>query len=403
MGCRYWRSMRRCVRPLFFLSPLVCATPLVAQKLVLSVPLDTLVARAARDSTDPLVLYNLGVGYWMSARYDEAEAALLRADAIDPRIAEVQLALAYLPYGRRPKLWKEESKGTVPPELVPTVNEANHRFRRTFMLDPMVDMRIIGLVIPPRDAIIVGRNADRYYAALVLGFESFWGGNYESAYQSLEQAYAFTTEKDRAQIPWVVLWYHGLAAAHIEHNATAIADFRLLLARRLEREKSDSVASFAVLPSNTVRYVLATMLRHAGHLSDAKDEFQAVLTNDLSFEMAHAQLADIAEQEKAWDLAVTERERALNASPSDPGLLLDYGTTLARARRFKEATTVLAQAEEAMPLNARVPYLRGQAAVADGRTEEAMIAFRRFAAIAPARFGSQVKQLEAQYGSLRAN
>lgn len=373
-----------------------------AQQVSLTVPLDRLEARAVRDSTDPLVLYDLGIGYWVNRRFDEAEAALRKADAIDPRVPEVQLALAYLPYARRPKLWQEESKRKVPPDLVATVNESNRRFRRTFMLDPMVDMRVVGLVIPPRDAIIIGRNADRYYAALVLGLEYFWGGDYGSAYTSLEKAYTFTSEKDRNQIPGFVLWYHGLAAAHINAFPAAIADFQLLLDRELEREKSDSVTRFAVLGSNSMRYVLAIMLRRAGQTAEAAGEFRTVLTTDLSYEMAHAQLADIAERNSRWEEAIQERRRAIEASPDDPGLLLDYGTTLARAHRYAEAYEVLSQAQTAMPLNARVPYHMGQVAMADGRQADAMDSFRRFAAIAPSRFRPQVRELETRYGPLTA-
>ena len=373
-----------------------------AQQTTLTVPLDRLEARAVRDSTDPLVLYDLGIGYWVNRRFNEAEAALRKADAIDPRVPEVQLALAYLPYARRPKLWNEEAKRKVPPDLIATVNESNRRFRRTFMLDPMVDMRIVGLVIPPRDAIIIGRNADRYYAALVLGLEYFWGGDYGSAYASLEKAYAFTSEKDRNQIPGFVLWYHGLAAAHINAYPVAIADFQLLLDRELEREKSDSVTRFALLGSNSLRYVLAIMLRRAGQNAEAAEEFRTVLTNDLSYEMAHAQLADLAERSSRWEEAIQERERAIEASPEDAGLLLDYGTTLARAHRYAEAYEALARAQAAMPLNARVPYHMGQVAMADGRQADAMDSFRRFAAIAPSRFRPQVRELETRYGPLTA-
>ena len=377
--------------------------PASAQQLTLSIPIDTLVARARRDSTDPLVWYDLGMGYWYVRNFVNADSAFRRADAIDPRVPEVQLALAYLPYARRPKLWGEEARGKVPPALVATVNESNRRFRRAFLLDPMVDMRVMGLVVPPRDAIVINFNSDRYYAALVVGLEYFWGGDYPSAYASFEKAYTFTSDKDRDQIPGFVLWYHGLAAAHINESATAVADFRLLLDRALEREKSDSVTRFAILPSNTIRYVLAVMLRRAGQPEQASEEFRTVLTTDLSFEMAHAQLADIAERSHRWSDAVQERERALEASPDDPGLLLDYGATLVGARRYQDATATLLRAEQAMPLNARVPYLMGQAAAADGRTEEAIAAYRRFVAIAPDRFWAQVNQLEAKYPALKAN
>lgn len=376
------------------------AVPAPAQQVSLTIPLDRLQARAVRDSTDPLVLYDLGVGYWVNRQFDSADAVLRRAEAIDPRVAEIQLALAYLPFARRPKLWDEEAKGKVPKDLLATLDEADRRYRRAYMLDPMVDMRIVGLVIPPRGAIIIGRNADRFYAALILGLEYFWGGDYGSALASLEKVYKYAPDRGLEEIPRFVIWYHGLAAAHVGQYNDAVDDFRLLLARALEREKSDSVTQFSILPSNGIRYVLATMLRRAGKYAEATDEFRTVLTTDLSFEMAHAQLADLAERGSNWGEAITERERALETSPNDAGLLIDYGTTLAKARRYAEASAALARAEAAMPLNARVPYLRGQAAMADGRTEEAMEAFRRFAAIAPARFRSQVRELEAKYGPL---
>jgi tetratricopeptide (TPR) repeat protein len=374
-----------------------------AQQVTLSVPIDTLIARARRDSTDPLVLYDLGMGYWYTRRFAQADSAFRRADAIDPRIAEVQLALAYLPYARRPKLWGEEARGKVRPDLVATVNESNRRFRRAFLVDPMVDMRVMGLVVPPREAIVINYNADRYYAALVVGLEYFWGGDYQAAYESFEMAYKFTSDKSREQVPGFVLWYHGLSAAHIRDFSIAVADFRLLLARALEREKSDSVTRFAILQSNSIRYVLAVMLRRSGQLEQASEEFRTVLTTDLSFEMAHAQLAEIAEKSNRWQEAVQERERALEASPDDPGLLLDYGTTLLNARRYLDATAALQRAEQAMPLNARVPYLMGQAAAADGRTDEAIAAYRRFVAVAPNRFRPQVNQLEAKYPALKAD
>lgn len=387
------------LRPLGLL--LALAAPASAQRVSLTVPLETLVADARRDSTDPLAFYNLGLGYWVKGHYEQADSALHRADAIDPRIAEVQLALAYLPYARRPKLWNEEAKGKVPPEWVSAVNESYRRFRRTFLLDPMVDMRVVGLVIPPRDALVIGKNADRFYAALVLGLEYFWGGNYQAAFASIEEAYSFNGAPAHDKLPNFVLWYHGLAAAHLPNYAVAIRDFEILLDRAVEREQSDSVTRFSVLPSNEIRYVLATLLRRAGRLVDARAQFQEVLTTDLSFEMAHAQLAEIAEKDRRWEEAVQERQRAVDISPDDAGLRYDLGVTLAKAGRYSEAMHELERAEAAMPLNARVPYQMGQVAAAAGWSDDALKAYRRFVAIAPSRFAPQVQQLERRYPGLR--
>ena len=131
---------------------LVLAQPvsLGAQNIKLSSSLPDLEAVARKDSNDAQALYNVALGYWSKKRYDDAERALRLAVTIEPRFAAGWLALGVLPYGRRPKLREQVSKGKVPDEWKPVLQEAERMTRKAFLIDPFVDLRILGAVEPPQ-------------------------------------------------------------------------------------------------------------------------------------------------------------------------------------------------------------------------------------------------------------
>jgi tetratricopeptide (TPR) repeat protein len=172
------------VRVLTALCLLLVPAALPAQRATLTVPLETIEARVATDSMDPAAHYDVGLAYWLKGRFDEAEQHLRRAIAIEPRMAQAYLALSYLPYARRSKLWDEARKGKVPPELVPTVDEA-YRFRRkAFLINPLVDLKPLALMIPPASALGLKGNSEAFYVYFMNGFGSFWDGQYGRAYRS---------------------------------------------------------------------------------------------------------------------------------------------------------------------------------------------------------------------------
>jgi len=92
----------------------------------------------------------VALGYWGKKRYDDAERALHVATSIEPRFPQALLALAYLPYARRPDLWEEVVRGKVPDGLKAALVDAARLGRRSFLIDPLVDLPIIGAVAPPR-------------------------------------------------------------------------------------------------------------------------------------------------------------------------------------------------------------------------------------------------------------
>jgi hypothetical protein len=74
------------------------------QQIPIPLPLKLVEESVARDSNDASAQYYIALAHWNAKRYDDAERALRLAMMLDPKYAEPHLALAFLPYARRPKL-----------------------------------------------------------------------------------------------------------------------------------------------------------------------------------------------------------------------------------------------------------------------------------------------------------
>jgi tetratricopeptide (TPR) repeat protein len=392
--------MRRFVLPLAALV-LGAAAPMPAraQSASLLVPLPQLEAAAQRDSADPLAHYDVALGYWMSKRYDDAERELRRAIAIEPKTAAAYLALAYIPYARREKLWDEERKGKVPPALTAAVEESDRNYRRAFLIDPLVDLKIYGLMLPPWYTVANTRRQADAYADMTRGFVLFWDGRYDQAFEWFDRIAKLTGEKKLLKEYPGYVWYHGIAAAHSAHYDAASADFHALLGKYAAAEKTDTIQHFTQLRANEYRYILATVLQTAGRQDSAVALYQEALASDLGLYAAHSQLANIYETNKDWPAAVLERQRALETNPEDPSLAYDLGATLVYARRYQEAIAPLQQAAAANPSNARIPYMLGMAQLRAG-DPAAKATLERFVAIAPSRFDEQVAMVKQKLAQL---
>jgi tetratricopeptide (TPR) repeat protein len=226
----------------------------------------------------------------------------------------------------------------------------------------------------------------------------FRSGRYDRAYERTARLIA--DERGGGtdlQAPSPVLWYHGLAAAHLKDYEPAIRDFAILTGRAYAQEQ-DSTNGNAWVPlvTNDFRYVLATMLYLGGHAGQAVPTFRRVLEVDLAVYSAHVQLARIFEQAGLLDSALVERQLALAVNPEDPDVNVEYAVTLMRAGRLAEATEPLADAARLNPHDARVPYLQGLVADQQRHPEEAREAWRHFLAIAPSRFAAQREEISAK-------
>lgn len=86
-----------------------------AQGVKVSGSIDELEMAAGVDPYDAAAHYNLAIGYWSEERYDEVESELRR----------------------------EIIRGEVPEEWKERVAEMDRLYRRAFLVDPLVDLRIM--------------------------------------------------------------------------------------------------------------------------------------------------------------------------------------------------------------------------------------------------------------------
>lgn len=380
------------------------ALPLGAQcRVKLPMKLADLEAAARRDSNDAAAHYNVGVAYCAAERYDDAEREFKQAVAIEPQFAEPYLALSQLPFARRPRLFRDQYEHSVPDEWVPRLKEADHMYTRAFLIDPFVDVKIIGAVTPHD----FGVNAEvgEYYAEFLRdlfdGVDFFSEGKYDRAYTSFQRVYnELRVESNPGHVPNYLLWYHGIAAGHIQKYDDAIWDIQTILNRFEQAERSDSLIRVP-LQTNDYRYILACLKQRAGKLQDAADLFRSALEHDAGLYMAHTRLAQLYESVQRWPVAIAERRAAVNANPDDPSLVYDLGVTLAKAAQWAQADTTLRQAMEANPRDSRVPYYLGIVEQQLGRKDEARTAFQRFLALAPSRYQAQIDNAKQRLAALQ--
>jgi tetratricopeptide (TPR) repeat protein len=357
--------------------------------------------RAARtDSLDGDVLYRLALAYDLAKQYDNAERVARQAVAVDPREAQAWLLLAYLPFDRRPKLWKEVRKDRVPSDWRAAVDEATRFEHRAFLIDPLVDFRVQGAPQPPEDMVTIpeyGQETTDYL--LLLGLGAF-GWRYVLSYSALD-LYAQRQYKDKPvdSIPSGLFWWRGLAAAHLGAFGKAIPDIRVLLDRSLKQEANDSLIQID-LGTNDYRYLLAVFLDRAGRSADAKAMYQEALANDLGLYMAHVRLARLYARFKLWDDAIEEARRSITANPDDPTGLVELGEIERDAGRLAEAETTLQQAAASSPRNPRIPYELGMVQQQLGHLADAKATLTRFLAIAPSRLGGEIADAKQRLTSL---
>lgn len=390
------------VRTLFAITVclLAAAQPLDAQSRA-RVAVDSLERRALADSNDATAHYDLAMGYWERKRFDDAERSLRQALALAPQYADAALALGLVGEARGEAYWRKRVKEFGWPAVVEEQQEAGRLYRRAFLLNPLVELRLLGKAKAFRgtlavvDGRMVIRMAPWYENDLVRAINDFRQGRYERALTRLQELYDDERAgTDAAGLGESVLWHHGLAAAHLGRFEMAVHDFALLTGRAVARENTGSSEGLP-LEANAYRFVLATMYFMAGRSEAALQTFHRALEFDLGLYQAHMQVARIHEAAGRWDEAIAAWRSAIDVNGDDPTLEIDLGAALARGGRLDDAATQLIQAADRNPRDARAPYLLALVSRQLGRQDAARQAFARFLAIAPSRFAEQIAEAHA--------
>lgn len=349
--------------------------------------------RAAQaDSNDPAAHFNVALAYWNAKRWPDADRSLRTAITLDPRFAPAYMALHFLPYAQRSTLWDEVGERRVPDDWKQRMEESDYFFRRAYMIDPLVELRA-GDVVRGRSSaylqeleMFFGEHIRDYFD----GLDQYFMGDYQKAYDRLTRVLnALDADRHPDRVPSTVMWWHGLASAHVEHWPEAIQDFDRLMDRSLAPTRKDSLVHFP-LRTNEYRYILGFLKQRSGSPNEAIDLYREAITNDIGLYMAHVRLAEIYETAGMLPQAITSRRNAVNANPEDESLQLDLGKSLAAAGQLQEAADALKQAIAANPRDPRPPFYLGLVLEQLGQKAEARAAFTQFTVLAPSRYERQI-------------
>jgi tetratricopeptide (TPR) repeat protein len=358
---------------------LAVAIPAAAQSVRVTERLETLQERARIDSNNAAAHYNLAMGYWSKKKYDEAETSLRSAIGIEPQFADAHLALAIVRNWDE-DYWRRIRRLGGDTLLDRSTRERDRYYRTAFLLDPLVDLKILGATY----------RFGGYHDHFRDGLENLVEGRYQPAFDHFDRDLKDELERGPLDsVPDGLLWLHGLAAAHVERFDVAANGIRHLydrVSRRVVEDSTDEVPLIA----NDYRYLLAVLNHRMGKTEEALGLYQQVLENDLGNFMAHVQIARIYEGVQQWDMAITERKRAVETNPDDASLLLDLGITLGRAGQFDQAVEALEQAREMNPRDVRTLFWIGIAAFQLKKYDQAREAFASFIGMASTRFDRQI-------------
>lgn len=371
----------------------------------LPVGLSELETRVKADSNDAAAHYNVALGYWNAKRYDDVQRELQLALEIEPRFAPAHLALAYLPFARRPRLWEDIYKRNRPDSILQRVGEWRGHERAALLIDPLVNLAIIGATRPGKDVRWdMYEGARQYYDIFYQGYDDIEQGRYDDAYYNfnrLLEMYRDQVSRDPKRAPEEWIWWRALAASRVpEKYSVAIFDFQELLQRSEGRELSDTVYHVP-LNTNEIRYFIATVNHRAGKLDEAVRQYRDVLANDIGMYMANVKLGDLFESQRRYAEAIVERQQAINVNPDDPSLHLDLGITLGKAGDFARAIQELDLAAQAGPRDPRPAFWLGIAHLQVNDREAAKSNFTRFVEMAPSRMGQQVAMARQRLAELQ--
>lgn len=365
-------------------------------------PLPDLERRAAADSNDAAAHVQLGRGLLDKGRYDEAERSFRQAARLRPGLAEAYLGLAAIPGARGESYWKEREKQDGREAVVAAWSEQSRLSRLAFLLDPLVNPALLPRAEERVTIRVDGMNYRVWWVfPLAKAINAFRAAKFEDAKRKFDNLLSDRAAgPEGAALPQMVLWYRGLAAAHLGDYQLAATDFTLLL-NRATREAEQVSVEIAPLLANDYRYMAAMMLFFAGQSDVASLLFREALGADPSLYMAHTQLAVIYERAGRCDDALAERRRAVDANPGNSDLLLDLGVSLGRAGKLEASLEAFDEASAVNPRDPSAHYHAGLTALRLGQPELARRSFERFITLAPSRLVKEVAEATRYLETLR--
>lgn len=202
-------------------------------------------------------------------------------------------------------------------------------------------------------------------------------GRYPQALAEYERMLARATSRAKPGIHAEVGRIHYFSGNHAkaaEHFTAAAAGMR----------KDDSRELVFVYESKALmEHSLGAVYEEMGNAAAAQEAYGRALQEDLSFAPAHKALSALAMARGDTATAVSELALAVELSPDDAAVRVEYGLLLVRTRKAEEGVAEFKRAAELEPYYAAPHLLLARLYDSSGMAPEALDYYRSFVARAP--------------------
>jgi Tfp pilus assembly protein PilF len=151
-----------------------------------------------------------------------------------------------------------------------------------------------------------------------------------------------------------------------------------------------------------LEHMVGLALLQARDTAGAKAALGRALTENLSYFPAHAELSQIAMDQKQIPMALQEAELAVGLEENDGVLHYDYGVLLFRSGKMAEAEEQFEKAVELEPYWAGARWMLALTLDQEKKGEEAAAAYEAFLVRAPRRENVRIKEAQDRVVALRA-
>lgn len=373
---------------------LACATPVAAQTpRVHDVPRRP-VLWAEADTNSAGVYFNHGVSR-LSTRPDEAAAAFYWAARLRPGWADPL-------YGRRVALLMSD-----PERLVrymrddrttirsPEIQAIDSLQLQALSLDPFLTqqfdkplLRAYMTRAVSNDMQRSGGDANTALASYMVenwlqgmdpsmrAWVAYSEGRFPQALAEYERSLRRAQARERPRIHTDlgrIHFFTGDMAKAVEHFTAAAAELE-------KREKRDLVLVYE--SKALMEYSLGTVYEKMGNAPAAQEAYGRALQEDLAFAPAHRALSALALARGDTATNLSEMALAVELSPRDAALRLDYGLLLLLARKPGESVTEILKAAELEPLFAAPQLILARLYDSSKLAQEALVHYRAYLALA---------------------
>ncbi len=334
------------------------------------------------DPNDYVAHYNLGVKYTLSKLYDSALVEYRNALEIYPRYSEAHYAIYCNEILKDTSLLSELSKETPSSLKAIKVTEIKEHDNIAFYNDPFFDRSMAGLFVKAEVFYkpLEYRVNSNYGITLYLkldGFNKFFRGEYSSAIGDL------TIMIDDS--PDFIQGYYlrGLALAHLGWYEDAIADFRRVIEKMEEYNKTKVLPIY--LNTSHLQYMIGYAYLQEGRYYPAEAAFKAALEQNLGLFMAQFQLSIVDYLRGSFNPAIEKIDAAIAIKPEDAILHSNKGAMLAQQRRYDEAIAELKMALSIIPRYPSLYLNLARIYESNGKTADAIEQYKRYVSIASMR------------------